>query len=921
MLLSNLIKRCRLRYREAKLSRSFVSRRTPGALEALVSFLLANQRAVPLEREKFREALFSLSSWKLPAESQDELFLSVEDYLFNNIVQTKDIEWSQWLKLSRAAGHYVNVSNPFTCATLKLALNSGNLDGLQREEKEFLLECFRRHYENVLGPLEPEEQEKVLPVLLELGSLDQILEPSTTSIELIRRWAEHRQAHPRALAAFSPEQIYEAPLRGVGSPNGVSVTLYHSTGARIPTRISCAGSTGDAVLNSEVFTSMFAAALSCDSEPTFVLTNGATLSLSPQSQEFTFGKSSPYLYASIGPAGFVEPGRGNPTLEMQPQEALMLIADFLGNIQAETGLVQVTRWNFADAQKLEKRIADALQSKERTVHLKSSSGSIDPGSVIHAIPLLHRDEDDNVVPVEISIPYHVLSPQKVFDLLRNARENYMQELIANGQRREVMARKAFEEQDQLVRDWRALSADEKEEFYRRHPYVTVNQQYDFALGIIRPIPEKQVDLIDYEEHHRPTIRDQAAEYKEKFKALCEKLIQLNKEGGRADSLTFKLLLDSLLRRAPLLIQHEAFQTEYKKWVENVSDLAWSVLEVWAKQRGLSPQTLAGDNIVFNARFDVENQSVIVQPWVMVDLHDFVALIDCKKGLMEILPAGASPSLADTLIPDPKHQIVDLQSMHQQFCHWVEETLHLTDARQRELAAAESGIRAHPNFSTLIHIEQAKHLLLKGLAGKAAQIIDKIRSSDLAPVYFWGAVTYQYLYLEHNPAGLNLAQLQQQERSQQLFAHAVVRVIQSLKGEEVPFGKRGQEYLGQLRARDMDFVEKLTSRKLEDLSLSSLEKESLQMSPEQEEQLRAGISAIASLELLNLAETMCSLSDDLPALGAEEREVERVLKQIVESEYSLSLLRPKCATQIEELPNMVATNERLSFSVQNAGRRG
>jgi hypothetical protein len=886
----------------------------------LISFLMANQRPIPVDREQFRERLFSLSSWKLATENQDELFMSVEDHLFNNPGESTDTEWTQWLKLSRAAGHYVNVSSPFTCAALKLALNSGKLDGLQREEKEFLLECFRRHYESVLGQLEPEEQEKVLPLLLELGSLDQVLEPSTTSVDLIRRWAEHRQAHPRALAAFGPEQIYEAPLRGVGSPNGVSVTLYHSVGDRIPTRISCAGLTGDAVLNSEVFTSMFAAALSCDSEPTFVLTNGATLSLSPQNQEIGFGESPPYLSASIGPAGFVEPGRGNPTLEMQPQEALMLIANFLESIQVETGLVQVTRWNFVDAQELEKRIASALQEKERTVRLKSSSGTIESGSAIHVIPLLHRDEDDNVVPIEISIPYHVLSPQKVFDLLRNARENYMQELIANGQRREVMARRAFEEQDQLVKYWKTMSAEEREEFYRRHPYVTVNQRYDFVLGIIRPVAEKQVDRMVYEEEDRPSIRDQAAEYKEKFKSLCEKLAQLNKPGGRADSLTFKLLIDSLLRRAPLVIQHEAFQAEYKKWVENFSDLAWSVLEVWAKQRGLSPETLAADNIVFNARLDLETQSVIVQPWVMVDLHDFIALIDCKKGLMEILPAGASPSLADTLVLDPKHQIVDLQSLLQQFNDWAENTLQLTDARKREVAAAESGIRAHPNFSTLIQIEQAKHLLMKGLAGKAAQIIDRIRSSDLAPVYFWGAVTYQYLYLEHNLAGLNLAQLQPQERSKQLFANAFVRVIESLKGQDIPFGKRGQEYLGQLRARDMAFVNKLTSRGLEDLALDALERESVQMSPEEEEQFRAAKFAVASLELLNLAETMVSLSDDLPAIGAGVKEVERVLKQIVESEYSLSLLRPRCATQIEELAHMVETNERLSLNVQSAGRR-
>src|SRR4029077_7829992 len=321
----------------------------------------------------------------------------------------------------------------------------------------------------------------------------------------------------------------------------------------------------------------------------------------------------------------------------------------------------------------------------------------EPAGVIHAMPMLHRDTDGKAAPLEIEIPYSVLGPHKGFELLATARRIYMQRLIESAHRRKALAEKTFREQDEAVRQWRDSSQKRKNALCERQPWVTITHYINFELGQTIPLEAPQrTGSLEYEEEQRPGLRDNARAYGERFAALTLKLEELNQEGGRADILSFKLLVDSMLRQATLPIPHSGFQEEYREWAQRASGPVWALIEERAWERGLSPRALAADNVVFNARLKTNPDAVILEPWVLIALHDVVVHVDPQHVTMEVVPAGQTPRLADVLIPDPLLGITDAHSLHERFCSWSAGTLRLGETRQRpQPAAIESRLLSDP----------------------------------------------------------------------------------------------------------------------------------------------------------------------------------------------------------------------------------
>jgi hypothetical protein len=857
-----------------------------------------------------------------------------------------DYEWHGWLEQARKAGHLIDVTNPAVCRAIKAASDAGKLDGIEREDYDYLLDCFRRNYEEVLELLGPEEHEKALPVLLEFGAMGQVLEADSSSAKLLRRWASQRQARPRSLESLIGKKDWvraqAAPLRGVGSPHGVSVTIYYTGGSTLPARICCAGATADPVLNSKIFSSMFVTALACDVEPTFVVTGGAALSLRPQPRQSDDSPQRSLLSATVGPDGPVQPRADSVGLGMEPHEAMQLVTVMLSTMEEETGLVRVRRWDYDDALRLEERLAAALRVRQNRVHvINSDPATPENMGVTHFIPLLHRDEEGEVVPVAVEIPYRVLGAGTIVYLLREARDSYMRQLIANARRREATARDAFEKHDRAVKLWQAMSEAEKAQVCRETPVVTITQAYDFELGIIVPIDPQESDRRTYEEDLRPPLRDSAKRYAEKFAELCEKLSGLNREGGRADVVTFKLLVDSLLRRAPLPVESPAFRKEYERWVETTWPVVWAAVEEWAGARGLASETLAADNIVFNARLDPKRDVVVVEPLVAVDLHDFVARVDCQTGLVEILPAGRTPTLGEALIPDAARGVESLDALHGKFEAWVEAKYRLSKAHG-QLKSAEGSILSDARLRALLRLQQGKQQLFRGHADRAAETLDGIRSLDYTAGYFWGAVANQCLHLSKSVRPDNMPK---GERAERLLNHAVGTLIGHLTGvpeEEdtslegalarlgvyvggdalsladhlgqirwrttranAPVAPKAAEYLRQLQAKDPRFVKRLTARGANVAQvIAEMEAATLKVKPEEEARMRAAAHAVSSLELMALAEELSSAADELPLAGEEIKKVQEVVAGLLDKADSLSFVSPSCDAQIKELPQML-----------------
>ncbi|MBZ5594746.1 MAG: hypothetical protein LAP39_21080 [Acidobacteriia bacterium] len=947
-----LIARWRLKRREASLYRDFVKDRKIVALGQLLSFVAQHDRNLPVERDDFREALFGLD-WKrccdeLEAAHREIVFRAVDGYLFSLPPDASSGDWRSWIRMSRAAGRVLTVTEPAFAQGLLGAKRHGKLDDLPKEDSDYLLSCYLRAYGEILERSGVDDRQFALPILLEFAAIAQVLGPTEYSSTILQRWVKHAQQKPRALASFSDDQAYDAPIRGVGSPNGASVTMYQGGQFSTPVRIAYAGTTGDRTLNAQMFSSLFSTALACDNDQSFLTPVGGILHLDYDRSTVTSSERRTVLRATIGIDGPVEPRAGMPSLGMEPDEAFELVAELFQRFRDSTGLVSVMHWGVGDADTLDERVRKALSSGgESTRRLKSEPSHSEAGGVIHVMPLLHRNKDGEIEAIQIPVSYSALNPDLVLKLTRTARQSYMAQLIANGRRREAMAQNAYTQHDRFVKRWQALTEAQKETECKAAPWVTITQSYNFELGMITVVePPERVSLQEYEERRRPDLRDSAKQYAEKFGALCATLDKLNQTGGIADTLSFRFLIDAAIRGDSLLIADSRFRSEYKMWVDHTSAPVWALLEDWAIRRQYPVELMAADNILFNSRLSDDGLTVWIQPHIMIDLHDFEIIIDGAAGTMYAFPGGRTTSLKERLIPDRKHGILDPSTLHRQFCGWVQTHLGISDARFKGDRNLRQKVMGEKRLAGLVLLQQGKRLLFKGELERSVEAFEKARKSDLAAVYFWGAVAHEYRFLRDYRQDLvgvgNLDESAKRDRLLNAALHILIESLkpaapklsmQDLEGQlraaglsdvlssrggkgrtalveqllassmtrALPLDNNAKVLLDQLRARDAAFVKGLIKDKPD---IAALESASLNLTAAEEERLRAAMYAVSSLDFLSLAETMKTVARSMPFAGRPSSELRKELEEIVRRTRTLPLTDPPGAPQIEELTGLL-----------------
>src|ERR1043166_4166857 len=97
-----------------------------------------------------------------------------------------------------------------------------------------------------------------------------------------RRWFAERvpgamEVRPPALRQVGADDSWDLPIRGIGSPHAVAITLFRG-GETAQERIVYAGNTADATLDAHLLVGLFAAALACDDD-SFVTAGGGVLRL------------------------------------------------------------------------------------------------------------------------------------------------------------------------------------------------------------------------------------------------------------------------------------------------------------------------------------------------------------------------------------------------------------------------------------------------------------------------------------------------------------------------------------------------------------------------------------------------------------------------------------------------------------------
>jgi len=713
----------------------------------------------------------------------------------------------------------------------------------------------------------------------------------------LRRWWERVAVKPPAFEFVTEAQALDAPVRGVGSPNGVAITTVYK-GSRVPIRLVSAGRTPDELVNSWLDDAIFATALACNAEPTILSTAGSVLTLSGKEGPSQADEAEPVVSAVLGPSGLVEPTGKAPSLGLSFEQSLSLVAEVFRRLETSSGLVRAETWDARDGEALDAAVQAALANPE-VQDVRSDPKMLSVGAVLHATPFTDRSPDGQVTPISISIPYQLLGAQRLFGVLRAARTVSLDGLTRDAKHRESVARRAKEDHQQAMDEWQARGAEGQQEECRRRPEVTVTHRYDFRLGRHVRLPQSlKVARRTYEEEYRPQIVRGATEFEQRFHELVASLDAIAVPGGRADMLTLKLLVDSAIRGASLPLAAAGFQKDFERWSAIAAPTIWAHVMAWCAERGYPLEELAAPNVVFNVRLDWRKSQLILEPWALVDLQNYVIEVDPLAGRLRICMGSRPASVEDTVLSNERFGRLDALGLHTLFDSWLERHPYpLTIATSHEgLIPAEMLNGEH---RTPILFAFARTLFLAGKWEDARRLVLQIRNEDRPEIYFLGALTYLAgsPFLRQRPEYQAITKLGDHEsRARQECTLACDLIMGGRDTNHFP--QECRRFLEQLVACDPAFLGKLLLNRTSSHPLSVLQDQ------ESDQNIQSASAAASALELLHLAETASEVARRLPASGPVAGVVKRDLIALCDQADRLAFVQVSTSSGFDELRMML-----------------
>ena len=924
----------------------FIRAQSPASLLALVALHRDFDEPLTGNEPGVREALFAMDSWSLADPTATAwVFDTVERWLVSDVAAAQPSEWAQWLGMNRRLARNINVSDERVALSLRSALRSGALDALSSDDRHFLIRL-------CLPLLQQSNHEVVgasVPALIEVAAASHAVGLDEASREELVRWQKLLHFRPRGHSDFRDEEILDAPLRGIGSPNGIVVTLYRDEFDR-PCRLEYAGSTPDPTVNERVLIGLFASGLASDPERGLVLPLGGSVILpNPELTPNTVGGER-LISAVLGPGGLVEPVAGRAHVGMAASEALDVAMELLRSTQAATGLVTVVNWHEETAATVEVKLRKLLASKGQGLQvLKHQSVSSAPASAVRALPLWHRDTRGQVVPAEIKVSLRALGLRELQTMLKTARRFQMRQLLENCKRREDLARNLHGTEKRQMETWRALPPETKDDICKRNPWVEIVWRVDFELGTrVRMLEPERRDRREYEETLRPAMVQHALQSAERFRAIHRKLEELDRDGGQADRLTSQMLVDSLLRKSTMPVADPQFQAAFQRWVDICATPVRAAVEDWCMLRGLDPEVLGRDNVIFGSSFDEKSDCLVIRPFVMIDLNAFELSINTDLGIFQSIPTLRG-RLRDCLIPSPGVGISDLPTLHTTLCDWISQTFGNAGGSEEAQRGLEDLILQQPGISALIPLHRARHLIMNGQYGAALGQLEKIRKADLGPIYFWGAVAHQCIFLEHHHREEILGSIAPDRRAEVVIKHAIgtivawsrrakdhVRssskpprskkmqgvfnlagagalqsVVVALDGSGVyrvvnaepmvSVSSEAERYLGQLEARDPQFLKALVDGQVHgEINVGEVEKRSLGLSAEAQKSFLTAMGALEAMDLLALAELIRDQASQIPLSASYQSKVGDLVGPIMQKLENMPFGAPASEADIRAL---------------------
>lgn len=250
--------------------RRFIAKRDELSLLAYIKLLIDHDILVCMDDKAVRDAFFSMDGWKLHGMCGEYLFVAVQQYLFKNCRSDHKTLWHRWVHNCRLADRQIGVALPNVATALRQAHTQGFLRDLPEEDRRYMLMQYKVAYASILGDSDDMSDPGLLAALLNFATVLHEIGVDDSSSKFLRRVSKNAIASPRSLAGLTDAEALDAPECGIGSPHRIGMTIYHDPGTNAPVRITGAGTTADATLTARAFTNVFAAALSCNAEPTLV---------------------------------------------------------------------------------------------------------------------------------------------------------------------------------------------------------------------------------------------------------------------------------------------------------------------------------------------------------------------------------------------------------------------------------------------------------------------------------------------------------------------------------------------------------------------------------------------------------------------------------------------------------------------------
>jgi hypothetical protein len=539
----------------------------------------------------------------------------------------------------------------------------------------------------------------------------------------------------------------------------------------------------------------------------------------------------------------------------------------------------------------------------------------------------------------------------------------MRELKLDGDRRLKFAKNAYEEQDRAIKKWNNYKEQEKINQCHLHPFVKVSRFYDFELGIIRNInPPRDIERREYEEKHRPPIKDQAFRMMEKMKNICKKIDDMNKEGGIADILALKWLISSVIRRETPFIDSKQFQELYSDWQKSAFVAIWASIETWALKNDFPLKLLAQDNIVYNLRLNKLFNNITLLPCIAVDLNDYTASIIKRNGklILQIEPANITPAIENCFGGDMKLGINSLSTLHESFCTWMKTNFSLTEGLDKQIAKEKTSLLPPPvslvQAVVLLEIAQAK-LFNSGDTDATGELIKQIQRFDKGIIYFIGAITEQFQtmriieqkwhsleelnangmpdLIEHNQTrdingminntigqiiqhfrNIHLEKIKideiinhralenQLDLTNQIRPELIIKAFDEIKtipiNKAIPLSSIAETYIAQLIDKEPEFIPLLYLLR----DVNTLKKWSLKLSPDQEKQVIATLNGIIGLEFLEIAEGLETGASNLDLDETSLNRIDNSLSDIYAKLHNTTFEKPSCTEEIIEAINFV-----------------